>query len=82
MTDSQLQSNGGNSLLPKRKILILYGSETGNSQDVAEDIERLARRLHFETELEEMNDVRLVSDFLLLLFQFENLSHALGYSIT
>ncbi|KAK6853409.1 hypothetical protein PG995_010221 [Apiospora arundinis] len=59
MTDSQLQSNGGSSLLPKRKILILYGSETGNSQDVAEDIERLARRLHFETEIEEMNDVRL-----------------------
>ncbi|KAK8106208.1 NADPH-dependent FMN/FAD containing oxidoreductase [Apiospora kogelbergensis] len=58
MTESQLRNNGGDSLLPKRKILILYGSETGNSQDVAEDIERLARRLHFETELEEMNDVR------------------------
>lgn len=65
MTESQLRNNGGDSLLPKRKILILYGSETGNSQDVAEDIERLARRLHFETELEEMNDVRPVSGFLL-----------------
>ncbi|KAK8051242.1 flavodoxin [Apiospora rasikravindrae] len=58
MTESQLQNNGGDSLLPERKILILYGSETGNSQDVAEDIERLARRLHFETEVEEMNAVR------------------------
>ncbi|KAK8042761.1 hypothetical protein PG994_013244 [Apiospora phragmitis] len=58
MTGSQLQNVGGGSLLPERKILILYGSETGNSQDVAEDIERLARRLHFETELEEMNAIR------------------------
>ncbi|KAK7956940.1 flavodoxin [Apiospora aurea] len=58
MTESHLQSNGGDSLLPERKILILYGSETGNSQDVAEDIERLARRLHFETDVEEMNAVR------------------------
>ncbi|KAK8059549.1 riboflavin synthase domain-like protein [Apiospora saccharicola] len=57
MAASQLQSDGGDSLLPERKILILYGSETGNSQDLAEDIERLARRLHFETELEEMNNV-------------------------
>ncbi|KAK8028902.1 flavodoxin [Apiospora marii] len=57
MAASQLQSDGGGSLLPERKILILYGSETGNSQDLAEDIERLARRLHFETEIEEMNNV-------------------------
>lgn len=62
MAASQLQSDGVDSLLPERKILILYGSETGNSQDLAEDIERLARRLHFETELEEMDNVVPVSD--------------------
>ncbi|RWA08402.1 hypothetical protein EKO27_g6706 [Xylaria grammica] len=49
--------------LDRRKILILYGSETGNSEESAGDIERLARRLHFRTLLEEMNDVEL-SDLL------------------
>ncbi|KAI1302506.1 hypothetical protein F5Y03DRAFT_361745 [Xylaria venustula] len=49
--------------LSQRKILILYGSETGNSEESAGDIERLARRLHFQTVLEEMNDVGL-SDLL------------------
>jgi sulfite reductase alpha subunit-like flavoprotein len=44
-----------------RRMLILYGSETGNSQDSAEDIERLAERLHFKTWLCEMNEVDLVS---------------------
>ncbi|KAI1153213.1 riboflavin synthase domain-like protein [Nemania diffusa] len=42
-----------------RKMLILYGSETGNSEESASDVERMARRLHFQTLLEEMNDVQL-----------------------
>lgn len=46
--------------LDGRKILILYGSETGNSEESANDLERLARRLHFQTLLEEMDDVKLV----------------------
>ncbi|KAI1342412.1 riboflavin synthase domain-like protein [Xylariaceae sp. FL0016] len=47
------------SLLRNRRMLILYGSETGNSQELAEDLERLAERLRFETVLCEMNDVQL-----------------------
>lgn len=70
MAASQLQSEGDAPLLPERKILILYGSETGNSQELAEDIERLARRLHFETELEEMNNVVPVSAIRLFLPYF------------
>ncbi|TRX98728.1 hypothetical protein FHL15_000070 [Xylaria flabelliformis] len=42
-----------------RKMLILYGSETGNGEEAASDIERMARRLHFKTLLEEMDDVEL-----------------------
>ncbi|KAI1095767.1 riboflavin synthase domain-like protein [Rostrohypoxylon terebratum] len=42
-----------------RRILILYGSETGNSQDLAGDLERLGERLHFRTFVCEMNDVEL-----------------------
>ncbi|KAI0965645.1 hypothetical protein F4678DRAFT_452086 [Xylaria arbuscula] len=55
--------DGNVQTLDQRKILILYGSETGNSEESAGDIERLARRLHFQTILEEMNDVGL-SDLL------------------
>ncbi|KAK2055448.1 flavodoxin [Colletotrichum caudatum] len=45
--------------LPGRSMLILYGSETGNSQDIAEEIGRDAQRLHFETRVDEMNGVQL-----------------------
>lgn len=47
--------------LENRRMLILYGSETGNSQDLAGDLERLVERLHFKTMVCEMNDVELVS---------------------
>ncbi|KAI1377665.1 riboflavin synthase domain-like protein [Hypoxylon crocopeplum] len=47
--------------LENRRMLILYGSETGNSQDLAGDLERLAERLHFETLVCEMNDIDLNS---------------------
>lgn len=43
-----------------RTALILYGSETGNSQDVAEELGRLAQRLHFVTRVWEMDQVDLV----------------------
>lgn len=46
--------------LEGRKMLILYGSETGNSEESASDVECIARRLHFRTLLEEMNNVKLV----------------------
>ncbi|KAI5917115.1 riboflavin synthase domain-like protein [Camillea tinctor] len=42
-----------------RRVLILYGSETGNSQDAAGDLGRLAERLRFQTLVCEMNDVEL-----------------------
>ncbi|KAI0106263.1 hypothetical protein GGR51DRAFT_518440 [Nemania sp. FL0031] len=45
--------------LDRRKMLILYGSETGNSEESASDIESIARRLHFQVLVEEMNDVEL-----------------------
>ncbi|KAI0022768.1 riboflavin synthase domain-like protein [Xylariomycetidae sp. FL0641] len=45
--------------LRDRHMLLLYGSETGNSQDAAENIEQLAARLRFRTQIFEMNDVDL-----------------------
>ena len=43
-----------------RNALILYGSETGNSQDVAEQLGRIAERLHFNTRVCEMDQVDIV----------------------
>ncbi|KAF2624803.1 sulfite reductase flavo protein alpha-component [Macroventuria anomochaeta] len=42
-----------------RRTLVLYGSETGNAQDVAEEMGRLAERLRFDTEVAALNVVSL-----------------------
>ncbi|KAL2802220.1 hypothetical protein BJX63DRAFT_415647 [Aspergillus granulosus] len=42
----------------RRSALVLYGSETGNAQDVAEEIGALAERLHFTTHVSELNHVK------------------------
>ncbi|KAI1133625.1 riboflavin synthase domain-like protein [Nemania abortiva] len=62
MSSEQI-STGTNEVttLDRRKMLILYGSETGNSEESASDIESMARRLHFQTLVEEMDDVELSS---------------------
>lgn len=44
---------------PTRTALILYGSETGNSQDVAEEVGRLAERLRFDTTVLDLDSVQL-----------------------
>lgn len=42
-------------------MLVLYGTETGKSQEIAQEIGRAAEGLRFQTQVEEMNDVPLVS---------------------
>ncbi|KAH8724318.1 NADPH dependent diflavin oxidoreductase-like protein 1 [Phaeosphaeriaceae sp. PMI808] len=42
-----------------RSALVVYGSETGNAQDVAEEMGRLAVRLRFHTEIAELNTISL-----------------------
>jgi sulfite reductase alpha subunit-like flavoprotein len=44
----------------KRSALVLYGSETGNAQEVAEELGTLAERLHFITQVSELNHVKPV----------------------
>jgi flavodoxin len=46
-----------------RTALILYGSETGNSQEAAEQLGRITDRLRFVTQVVEMNHVELVRPF-------------------
>jgi sulfite reductase alpha subunit-like flavoprotein len=47
-----------------RSVLVLYGSETGNAQDLAEETGRLCQRLHFRSVVEELDSVDLVSALL------------------
>ncbi|KAG9244536.1 putative NADPH-dependent FMN/FAD containing oxidoreductase [Calycina marina] len=42
-----------------RSVLIIYGSETGNSQDAAEELGRVVERLHFATRVSEMDSVEI-----------------------
>lgn len=45
-----------------RKALVAYGSETGNAQDAAEELGRLARRLHFTVIVVPLDAVSLVRE--------------------
>jgi sulfite reductase alpha subunit-like flavoprotein len=42
-----------------RTALVLYGSETGNAQDVAEEVGRLTERLYFDTTVLDLDSVQL-----------------------
>lgn len=43
-----------------RSALVLYGTETGNSQEVAEELGVVAERLHFVTQVSELDNFRPV----------------------
>ena len=43
-----------------RSALVLYGSETGNAQDLAEELGRITARLRFDTRVAELDAVQLV----------------------
>lgn len=45
-----------------RRALVLYGSETGSAQDVAEEMGRIAERLRFDTQVAELNAIGLVRE--------------------
>ncbi len=44
-----------------RSVLILYGSETGNGEEIASEMGLMAERLHFYTVVDEMDSFKLVS---------------------
>lgn len=48
-------------VIPGRSMAILYGTETGNSEDIAHELGDMAERLHFQTTVDEMNTFTLVS---------------------
>ncbi|KAF7550079.1 hypothetical protein G7046_g8132 [Stylonectria norvegica] len=44
-----------------RTALVLYGSETGHAQDMADEVGRVCQRLHFKTRVEELDAVDLTA---------------------
>lgn len=45
----------------KRRLLILFGSQTGTAQDVAEKLSREAKRRHFVTRVTALDSYNIVS---------------------
>ncbi|KAL1956253.1 hypothetical protein VTO42DRAFT_7513 [Malbranchea cinnamomea] len=48
----------GNERREPRTVLVAYGSETGNSQDVADELACLAERLHFQVRICDLDAVK------------------------
>jgi len=42
-------------------MIILYGSETGNAEEIAMALGKMAERLHFRTRVDDMDNFKLVS---------------------
>ena len=51
----------GNEEEAVRTALVLYGSETGNAQDVANELGSLTERLHFLSRVSDLDSVEIVS---------------------
>src|SRR3954468_6406654 len=56
--DDNMTTDNGQSQ-DDRSVLILYGTETGTSQDIAEEIGRCLERLHFQTDVTGLDNVSL-----------------------
>ena len=52
--------NSGKEGQPDRTAAVLYGSETGNAQNVAEELGSVLERLRYETSVLELNHASLV----------------------
>lgn len=61
MEAEERKDGTGEEVAENRSMLVLYGTETGKSQEIAQEIGRAAEGLRFQTQVEEMNDVPLVS---------------------
>lgn len=53
-----------------RKILILYGSQTGTAQDVAEKLAREAKRRFLSTRVMALDDYNVVCRCFLYIYEF------------
>lgn len=51
-------------VIQDRSMIVLYGSEMGNAEDIAIEIGQLTQRLRFQTTVDEMDNFKLVRFFL------------------
>ncbi|KAK4448087.1 hypothetical protein QBC34DRAFT_408110 [Podospora aff. communis PSN243] len=49
--------------VPGRSMIVMYGSETGNGEEIAGELGKMAQRLHFQVVVDEMDSFKL-SDLL------------------
>jgi len=47
-------------IIEGRNMIILYGTETGNSEEIASELGQMAQRLHFRTDVDDMDRFKLV----------------------
>lgn len=47
-------------IIEGRNMIILYGTEMGNSEEIAEELGQMAQRLHFQTDVDDMDSFKLV----------------------
>ena len=47
--------------MAERRVVVLYGSQTGTAQDVAERVGREAKRRHFKTRVLSLDSYAIVS---------------------
>ncbi|KAJ0115370.1 hypothetical protein J7T55_012648 [Diaporthe amygdali] len=58
--EAEERTDGTGGEVPEnRSLLVLYGTETGKSQEIAQEVGRAAESQRFQTQVEEMNDVPL-----------------------
>ncbi|KAK2613861.1 hypothetical protein N8I77_000737 [Diaporthe amygdali] len=58
--EAEERTDGTRGEVPEnRSLLVLYGTETGKSQEIAQEVGRAAESQRFQTQVEEMNDVPL-----------------------
>lgn len=60
MSQAEGEDHAQPMVLLGRSLAILYGTETGNSEDIARELGDMAERLHFQTVVDEMNSFGLV----------------------
>ena len=58
------------SVARERTALVLYGSETGNAQDIADEMGRMSERLRFSTDVINLNAVETVCSIVLNLVDY------------
>jgi sulfite reductase alpha subunit-like flavoprotein len=76
MAGSSNSSNEDSDLEEERSLTVLYATQSGNAQDVAERIGRQARRRHVHARIHSMDEYDIVSlkgreysrNYLLILF--------------